>query len=62
MVKKRVAPRKAARKKAPQKAGADKRGVGSRLDLKPLQRHISKRIEELENKRGAAGLALAGGP
>ena len=61
MVKKRVAPKKAAGKKTSRKIGADKRGDGSRIDLKPLQRHIRKRIEELEKKR-TVGPGPAGGP
>jgi hypothetical protein len=62
VVKKRVTPKRAARKNTPKKPGADKR-VGSRIDLKPLQRHIRKRIEELENRRTAgSGPGPAGAP
>ncbi len=60
MVKKRVAPKKAARKKTSKKAETETRGDRSRLDLKPLQRHIRRRIKDLENRRAAgAGLEAA---
>jgi hypothetical protein len=55
VVKKRTA-RKPARKKAAKSPTASK-GDQSRLDLKPLHRHIRKRIKELEGKRGAAPVA-----
>jgi hypothetical protein len=60
VVKKRVAPKKPKGKKTSKKAGADKRGDRSRLDLEPLQRHIRKRIKELENRRAAGGGLEAG--
>lgn len=46
MVKKRSTPKKSARKKS---AKPRARGDQSRLDLKPLQRHIRKRIKELQS-------------
>jgi len=46
VVKKRSTPKKTARKKT---ARTPTRGDQSRLDLKPLQRHIRKRIKDLES-------------
>jgi hypothetical protein len=60
VVKKRVAPKKAAGKRTSKKI-AYKRSDGSRIDLKPLQQHIRRRIEDLETKR-TAGPGPAGGP
>ena len=56
MVKKRVASKKkpARKKKKSPKPTTGARGDQSRLDLKPLQRHIRKRIKELEDRRVAA--------
>lgn len=49
MVKKRVTSRKPARKAKPAKSRASStRGDRSRLDLKPLQDHIRRRIKDLE--------------
>jgi hypothetical protein len=61
VVKKRVAPKKKpARKKKSSKSTTGARGDQSRLDLKPLQRHIRKRIKDLEDRRAApAGPELA---
>jgi hypothetical protein len=47
VVKKRSAPKKKAAGKKPARKSA--RGDQSRLDLEPLQRHIRKRIKELES-------------
>jgi hypothetical protein len=50
VVKKRVTPRKPARKAKPAKSKPKApRGDRSRLDLEPLQRHIRKRIKDLES-------------
>lgn len=55
MVKKRVTPkRKSTKKKASARSSQPRRGDRSRLDLEPLQRHIRKRIKELESGRPAA--------
>ena len=61
MAKKSVA-RKAARKRKTSKSSS--RGDQSRLDLKPLQRHIRKRIKDLEKGRGKPKpmAAAAAGP
>ena len=62
MVKKRTAPKKPARKKkaAKRAPATTTRGDESRLDLKPLHRHISKRIKDIKDARaGAAPLAAA---
>jgi hypothetical protein len=61
VVKKRVASKKTARKKTAKTSSTGTRGDGSRLDLKPLQRHIRKRIEELENRKrtGAGPMAVS---
>ena len=49
MVKKRVKSRKPTRKaKAATSSASSSRGDRSRVDLKPLQRHIRRRIKELE--------------
>ena len=49
MVKKRVTPRKPTRKaKKAASTASSARGDRSRLDLKPLQRHIRRRIKDLE--------------
>ncbi len=56
MVKKRTAKKPVRKKKAAKKTAAS-RGDQSRLDLKPLHRHIRKRIKELESKRGAVPVA-----
>ena len=47
MVKKRVTSRKPARKAT--RAASSSRGDRSRLDLEPLQKHIRRRIKELES-------------
>jgi hypothetical protein len=61
VVKKRVAPKKPAGKKKSKKTepGPRPRGDRSRLDLKPLQRHIRQRIKDLKEGRGGAPLAAA---
>jgi hypothetical protein len=60
VAKKSVA-RKAAKKRKTTKSSA--RGDQSRLDLKPLQRHIRKRIKDLESGRGKPKpMAAAAGP
>jgi hypothetical protein len=62
VVKKRTAPKKPVRKKKAAKhaPGFRTRGDESRLDLKPLHRHIRKRIKDLKDARaGAAPLAAA---
>ena len=62
MAKKSVA-RKTATKRKTTKSSS--RGDQSRLDLKPLQRHIRKRIKDLESGRGKPkpmAAAAAAGP
>jgi len=63
VVKKRTAPKKPApkKKKTAKRAPATMAGGDqSRLDLKPLHRHIRKRIDDLKSARaGAAPLAAA---
>jgi hypothetical protein len=54
VVKKRTARKQVRKKKAAKRTAASRGGDQSRLDLKPLHRHIRKRIKELESKRGAA--------
>lgn len=50
MVKKRVRSRKPTRKAKPTPSRtSSSRGDRSRLDLKPLQKHIRRRIKELED-------------
>lgn len=50
MVKKRVTSRKPTRKAKPAASKkASSRGDRSRLDLEPLQKHIRRRIKELED-------------
>jgi hypothetical protein len=49
VVKKKVSPKKPARKRAKPAAG---RGDRSRIDTKPLQEHIRRRIEDL--RKGGA--------
>ena len=55
MVKKRSTPKKAVRKK--KTAKTPPRGDQSRLDLKPLQQHIRKRIKDLESSSPQATAA-----
>ena len=59
MAKKSVA-RKGAKKRKATKSSS--RGDQSRLDLKPLQRHIRKRIKDLESGRGKPKPMAAAGP
>ena len=60
MVKKRVTSRKPARKAKSKTAKASSsRGDRSRLDLEPLQRHIRRRIKELEEGKEPATAARA---
>ena len=61
MVKKRVTPRKPTRKAKSSKPAASVRADRSRLDLKPLQRHIRKRIKDLQSGATPAVAAARGG-
>ena len=57
MVKKKVTPKKPARKRASAGKVSGGRGDRSRIDTKPLQEHIRKRIQDL--KKGGQALTAA---
>jgi hypothetical protein len=57
VAKKRVTSRKSVRKAKPKARAASSRGDRSRLDLKPLQDHIRRRIKELEQGKAPARAA-----
>jgi hypothetical protein len=59
VVKKRVT-RKPAKSKRKTAGAGSKGGDQSRLDLKPLQRHIRRRIKELESGQQAAAARRSG--
>ena len=61
MVKKRVTPKKPARRKKAAKAAKSRpRADRSRLDLAPLQKHIRQRIKDLKDRKPEAAAAREG--